>query len=236
MNETTMIRAELPSGPLRSEKIGSLMVAKAKAQGAFSDVKRTVDGQDGNRRFKYADLGGIRAAVQAALSTNGLAWESFFADEEIDAELKRVYVWTELHHGETEQWQRTPVASFVIAASAMKQIGGSSSYLRRYQIQALLGLAAEDDNAEEAGDERAPVPAPRAAPAPRGEPERTLEPGQDPPAMSSSATETIRKAIAEKRWPDVVRGLGALPQGQTRKQLQDEYQAARYPRNGSTAQ
>jgi hypothetical protein len=220
---TTEYNVPVRPAPLleRSEKIGALAVALAKAQAEFTEIERNCKGQSGNRTFFYADFAAIRAATNPALTKYGLALLSSFAVEILPVrdggpELARVWVQTELIHGESEQYLRTPVVETFVPEADVKAQGGATSYFRRYQARTLLGVADEEADGEGERLENA-----RSAPPPvagsqggnfrcaagqrhtsaqgakecpgasaHGAGDGTLEPGKDPASMNGPVDES----------------------------------------------
>jgi hypothetical protein len=122
----------------------ALNAALAAAQGAFPPIPKnrtgevkgkTKDGTPYSYSYSYADLADVLAAVRPVLSENGLA----IAQRTNRAGILR----TELRH----------VAGGVLdtevelgqSPSNPQQFGGALTYLRRYELTTLLGVAAEED-------------------------------------------------------------------------------------------
>src|SRR3954468_9230273 len=74
-------------GPLRSDDIGALMLALAKAQGEFPEIERNrtvrVQPRSGGTpyEFKYATLSAIVTAIRLPLANNGLAWTQIISHD-----------------------------------------------------------------------------------------------------------------------------------------------------------
>lgn len=125
----------------RSESIAALAAALAKAQGEITGASK----DKANPFFKssYADLASVWGACRAPLSKNALAvLQLSFADG------PRVTVTTMLVHssGEFVEADLTMVA----AQNTPQGIGSCITYARRYALSSLVGVAAEDDDAETA--------------------------------------------------------------------------------------
>ena len=142
----------------RSESIGKLAEALAKAQhkmhGAIKDSK--------NPHFnsKYADLASIVDAAREPLATNGLC----VIQNAGRPESGLVSMTTLLLHSSGEWIESDPLV--VQAKDAGPQaVGSCLTYLRRYQLAAMVGIAPEDDDAE-AGEGRAVSSQQAARPAP----------------------------------------------------------------------
>ncbi len=121
----------------KSEHINELATALNKAQdqmsGALKDAK--------NPFFKsnYADLGSVVRAIKEPFSANGLSYSQFplFEDGKVGVE-------TILMHT-SGQW-----LSSVLLLPMTKQdpqaAGSAITYARRYALQAIAGVPAEDDD------------------------------------------------------------------------------------------
>lgn len=125
---------------LKSDSIGALAAALAKAQKAFKPAIK-----DANNPFfksKYVDLSGAIDAIRDALADNGLS-----VVQSVDSGDKLTLQTTLMHS--SGEW----IAS-VYPITAAKQdpqgIGSAVTYARRYSLMALVGLAAEDDDGEAA--------------------------------------------------------------------------------------
>jgi hypothetical protein len=120
-----------------SESTVKLVAALVLARRAFAPVIREAVGQVGqNRAYKYADLAGILDAVMPALLAQDLV-----ILQAIDAESASLI--TRLAHVSGE-WAE---ASYPLKLDQPpQQFGSSLTYGRRYSLQSLLCLAAEDDD------------------------------------------------------------------------------------------
>ncbi len=138
----------------RSEQIGDLIAALAKAQAEFTPafkeseaiVKGTSKKTGANYEYKYnyADLAANISAVRPALNKHGIALMQF---DDTDLQHQTASVTTALHYG--EQWisQTAQAPASGIAGFDLDSISSCWTKLRRYTLQALCGLASEDDDA-----------------------------------------------------------------------------------------
>lgn len=143
----------------KSETIGKLAEALAKAQGAFLPIEKTKSAKvrmkaGGEYEFDYADLHSVLMAVTPALTANGLALMQ-------DAEAGQgaaVKVSTMLIHSSGEWIQSAPV-SVPVEGTRPQEIGGAISYARRYALASLLSVAStdEDDDANAAEGNKATI-------------------------------------------------------------------------------
>jgi len=137
--------------------LGSLFAALAKAQGKIRNAPK--DAANPHFRSKYADLASISDACRAALSENGIAVMQIPYNDG-----NNVGVVTRLGHA-SGQWieGRLKVAPVKYDAQG---IGSVMTYLRRYSLAAMAGVAPGDDDDGEGAvgrgrdDGRAPMSAP----------------------------------------------------------------------------
>lgn len=182
---------------LRSENIGELMGALAKAQGKFPVVKKDTKNYYGG---KYAQLDAIVDAIRPALSENGIA---FYHIVESDLERRTASVTTYLQLG--EQW----IADFAEASAVDrrwdKNLGEQVerfdtqtisivwTYFRRTTLQALTALAAEEDSdAQELVGNNPPLPK-KTTPA-----QALSQPKPSPQAIQPQAQQTQQPAAQDQ--------------------------------------
>ncbi len=148
-----------------------IAVALAKAQTELSDpVKnRTADikSDKGNYKYAYADLPAVYEAVRPALTKNGLA-----IVHDVAMNSGRVVVSTRLLHGSGEQLCNE--LSWTVPGR-IQELGSIITFLKRYCLCALVGVAADEDDDANVADnrpasttDRRPAPKKEAAP-PQGE-------------------------------------------------------------------
>jgi hypothetical protein len=119
--------------------LGPLVAALAKAQTEFATVTRdkTVTVQTktgGSYKFSYAPLDTILAAVRGPLSDNGLVLVQTLDDGALVTSL--------LHESGGSISGRMALPG----TNDIQGLGSAITYLRRYAIQAVLGIAAEEDD------------------------------------------------------------------------------------------
>jgi hypothetical protein len=129
----------------QSESIDQLITALAKAQGEMSSASKDCKGYN----YKYADLASVWGACREALSHNGLAVTQI----ETQTEIGEVLV-TILGHS-SGQWIRSTMAIRVKPSgkgNELQERGSVYTYLRRYALSAIVGVApSEDDDDGNAG-------------------------------------------------------------------------------------
>jgi hypothetical protein len=144
------------------ETIGHLYAALAKAQGEIVGAKK--DSENPFFHSSYADLASVWDACRGPLTKNGLSIIQRPACRFIGEPVP--YVWIakggeERHgvHQATEVQVLTTLAhssgacvegtiSCVLADANPQEIGSAITYLRRYALQSIVGIAPEDDDAE----------------------------------------------------------------------------------------
>ena len=141
----------------RSEQIGDLITALAKAQLKFGAATK-----DSNNPFygsKYADLSAVIGAVRPALNEQGIAVMHFL---ESDLERQVSIVTVGLYCG--EQFIRETVESPAVGKGKdglpkfdVQTLGAAWTYLRRYTLQAICSLASEDDDGNSLQNDNKPI-------------------------------------------------------------------------------
>lgn len=127
MNATTKIEASLAS-------------AMAAAFGEIEAATKGKDGQVGQQKYKYADIGAVIDAIKPALIAHGL----FFTQRPQPSE-NGITVETVLHHTGGEEMSLG--ALFVPADKNNAQAFGSAlTYARRYALVTAFGVPVEDDD------------------------------------------------------------------------------------------
>lgn len=150
-----------------STEIGELATALAAAQLAFSRL--TKDAKNPHFRSTYATLAAVIDAVRDSLNDHGIAViqspsieranvEAIKDGQRFQVEGAIVRVETMLVH-ESGQYLAGELSAAVPSA-APQAIGSAVSYLRRYALQSMVCLAAEDDDGEAAQVRQAPPPRP----------------------------------------------------------------------------
>lgn len=183
------------------EKLPELYAALAKAQGGFAPIakNRSVTIQPKQDRetgykppaytFRYADLEAIIAATRPALSANGLALVQLVTDEGGGAKLLTAL----LHTSGAALVSEYPIPK--MGDRDPKQYGALLTYMRRYMVTPLLGVAADDDLDEngnhsdfEVADNKPAASAPKVTRKPKD------EPAEAPPRESAPRTESTAQA------------------------------------------
>ena len=165
---------------VKSESIGKLAEALSKAQGEYKSVEKNC--VNPFFKSKYADLSSIIDATREALSKNGL---SFIQTNRLSEGGKLIIITTLMHI--SGEWVEGELAMTPVKADP--QAGGSClTYLRRYSLQQMLGVAAEDeDDGHEASE--------------KGEKEKEKKPDTSLPLSPITLIELIEKIKEAKALP-----------------------------------
>jgi len=139
-----------------SQSIALISAALASAQGEMENASK--DRQNTHFNSRYADLASVIQAVRAPLSKHGIAFTQPTTNEG-----GRVIVRTVLSH-KSGEWLGCELSARP-QQDTPQGIGSTMTYLRRYSLMAMTGIAPDDDDGE-AGMEReakAPPPPPAKA-------------------------------------------------------------------------
>lgn len=147
-----------------SETINELATALAKAQGQMTGALK--DAANPFFKSKYADLASVWDACRKPLADNGLAvvqfpnttyqgepmpyeWTSKMGETRYGVRVVCVVsVLTRLTHS-SGQWIEDAVST-MLPTGDPQAVGSAITYLRRYALQSVAGVAPEDDDAEAA--------------------------------------------------------------------------------------
>lgn len=183
---------------------GAIAAAQANMSNAIKDSK--------NPHFKtsYASLAAVRDVVIPAFSAEGVAVLQFIEGGPGVCRIRTVLYW---------QDQEIEVGNAEISSgngrNAAQEIGSIATYLRRYQLAAVGGIAQEDDDAQslKPAQQRKPAPQRRPEPPKRRAPPKT----RSPEAVDWTTREDLRcpkcagplldkirqRARAETDWPAI---------------------------------
>ena len=136
-----------------SDSTNELVKALVAARSAFTPLRKDAVGQVGSdRQYRYADLAGLLEATMPALTQHGLT-----VLQAIDAETATLITRVEHVSGE---WVESAYPLTINLPP--QQFGSNLTYGRRYSLQSLLCVAADDDDGA-----AAQAPAPKRAPKPK---------------------------------------------------------------------
>ncbi len=186
----------------KSEQINELALALSKAQGSMKAAAR--DSENPFFKSRYADLASVCEVARRPLADNGLAVTQHPA-----ADGNIVTVETALCHA-SGQWLSSRLTMLAKDASP-QAIGSCITYLRRYSLSSVLGIASEEDD-----DGNSAQPA-------KGQ-QATAKPAQPKPQAQKSEVATVvsrSKMIHEldaadgglnrKDFTEYLQALGWLP-------------------------
>ena len=181
----------------RSESIGNLGKALAKAQTQLTNVK--VDSQNPHFKSKYASLTAVNETVLPILSANGIAVLQGVSSPDV----KCVGVSTTFIHGESGEWWTEEL--FLPPTKVDPQgFGSAITYGRRYLLMAMAGVATDDDDANEASkpqqaqrQPQPPVIAPT-LPTPQAEKKEEKHPVASYPAEWKTPADAQAWAVSNK--------------------------------------
>lgn len=120
-----------------SDNINELAAALAAAQGEIENAAK--DSANPFFKSKYADLGAVREVCRVPLSKNALA-----LTQPMEIFEGYVVITTMLIHS-SGQWMRSKLSAKP-AKDDVQGIGSTATYLRRYALSAMIGIASEDDD------------------------------------------------------------------------------------------
>jgi hypothetical protein len=224
--ETTHDLPPAPPGPMSFRMEGdkaALYTALAEAQAEFQPIVknktakvRTKAGDD--YTFDYASLESVLDATRPALNRHGLSLSQPFYSEGSGYVLRTV-----LGHSSGAEMI---VELFIAQPEGWQKLGSSLTYLKRYQVQCLLGVNSEDDDdGNQADGNQAKVeprqqkPKPTPTPQVKAKPPATPPPppvranGSAPQPEPKPASEVKPEAAADEKYegpPATMATLGSL--------------------------
>lgn len=184
MTNTEMQNAPAPVAPM-PPPINKLMEALAKAQAGFTNPPRNREVEvfsartQSRYKFKYATLDAIIDHVRPHLTANGL-W--FFQTIEPEGGNRHRLVTTLAHSSGQFIRSETPILAPTNAGN--QEFGSALSYMRRYALTALLGIAADEDDDANAADGNTVENTRERAPASRSGGQRSQGSGKQQPRDS----------------------------------------------------
>jgi len=149
-----------------------LVAALSKAQAAMTNAPK--DSLNPHFRSNYADLASVINAIRKPFTDNGLSWSQFVRTQERGVEVETI-----VFHSSGQFMKETlfvPTPKF-----DAQGLGSAQTYGRRYALQAMAGLAGEDDDGNAA----------TASANGRGAASGAAEP------ITAEQVETLRAAIVE---------------------------------------
>lgn len=123
-----------------SDSFQNLSAALVLAQGAMQNVKAQEIGEAGNKSYRYADLAAVLAMSRRPLAENGLAVLQL-----PQADQETIRMTTLVIHGPSGEWLAWSL-TLPMADSHPQAYGSLFTYARRYMLNGLLNIAAEQDD------------------------------------------------------------------------------------------
>jgi hypothetical protein len=170
----------------------ALYAALAKAQSEYGTVDRTATNP--HFKSKYAPLDKVLDAIGPALSANGLChyWRQSMGQ---DGEFVIVTVTAGIGHGESGESIESSLSWGV--PDDVQKLGSALTYLRRYTIEAVAGVAADsDDDGNGSASERTPARA--VTPTNAAKTQAAIDKGKA--NQDDEATVKFGEALASIRW------------------------------------
>lgn len=224
----TVEAIDVPVSRFRSSaQVGDLTAALAKAQGEIEGAAK--DAENPHFKSRYANLASVWKAIRQPLSKNGLAVMQPYVDG---------HLITRLCHG--EQWVESDVRVTLeqhAGVTAVQALGSALTYLRRYCLSTLVGVAPDDDDDGESAsgvvvgrqqDQRRALPPPappvqRQVPQQQAVPPRPAPPPNDD-AIVAAFTTRLRAAATMSELLAVGQDLAKSPMGpDARRGLRELY-------------
>ena len=130
---------------MQTEQIGDLLAALSLAQGEMQAAAK--DCNNPYFKSKYADLSSVWSACREPLSKNGLSILQTTQDRD-----GNLYLVTTLGH-KSGQYIRSEMPIRIKGdgkTNELQVLGSALTYLRRYSLSAMVGVAPEDDDGNSA--------------------------------------------------------------------------------------
>jgi hypothetical protein len=162
---------------MRSDDIGDVFAGLVKAQAEFPVIPKLNEADVGKFKYKYADLPTIISLVTPVLNKHGLGVMQVPEDGKL---------YTIIFAAKSAQW----IAGDMVLPmnSSAQELGSWITYLRRYALTAMLGIAADEDDDGSA------------AQAAQVDPPKTMKPPPDPtqqPLIVSEFEQSIHDLFDE---------------------------------------
>lgn len=140
---------------IMSAEIDKISSALSKAQGEIDNVIKDKSANQG--KYKYADLAACLSAIKEPFSKNGLAVSQLVSIQDN----KQVLITLLMH--DSGQWIKSifRIESVVVKTkdgglvnNPLQELGAGLTYVRRYALSAIVGLAQEDNDAADYTDSK----------------------------------------------------------------------------------
>lgn len=209
----------------RSEQINEIVTALSKAQGEFGPIGKSGTGKITEKAsYTYAELNDVLATVLPVLSKNGLALSQF--NQTIDSAVLELT--TFLAHTSGQYFQNVAHFPLVkVGNNAMQGVGGTSTYARRYEIMAILGLSPVDTDLADAEDlpERKAVRPKNDEGRTIGSPDDTQTTGSGNQSIFASILSIVnQKEVPEDKKPGIMAAVSKAKASKNEKLLNHYFQ------------
>jgi hypothetical protein len=188
-----------------SPTFAKLAAALAKAQANYGDLKASQVADAEKYVYKYADLAAVLAAVRPALNAAGIALLQGVAMQRPQGSSGLIVLVETRLIDQSGEWLATTV-KLPSGEVAPQKVGSLVSYLRRYALLAMVGVAAEDDDGKEA--QQAAPPKRTAPPAPPKTQPATAQPVKRDTPRPVDATPPAEEPVTPRTIADPVREDG----------------------------
>lgn len=135
---------------------GALAAAQGKIENPVKTKKAVIKTEKGTYTYWYCDIADVLAATRKPFSENGISVSQYPTQEERtikvgnqDKIFTKVTIETYLGH-KSGQWMACSIWAMADGAGP-QAVGSVSTYLRRYGLQLIAGIAADDDEDGQAG-------------------------------------------------------------------------------------
>ncbi len=128
---------------LFGDNIAEIAAALVAAQAEFREIQKDTVAGGAKYQYKYATLDQLMGMVRPVVAKHGLC-----VMQAVTCKENRTSVTTLLLHSSGQNMQTGPMVMDVepsVGLSAAQSAGKNITYCRRYQLQSLLGIAAEED-------------------------------------------------------------------------------------------
>jgi hypothetical protein len=188
-----------------STSIAKLATALAAAQLKYAPLVARQVADAEKYKYTYADLAAVLASIQPALATQGIAiLQGVSMQRPQGSSGLVVLVETRLLHASGE-WIATTL-KLPSGEVAPQKVGSLITYLRRYGLVAMAGVASEDDDGKEA--QQAAPPKRTAPPAPPKTQPATAQPVKRDTPRPVDATPPAEEPVTPRTIADPVREDG----------------------------
>lgn len=130
----------------QSENIEHLALALSNLQGELEDVYKGAQGYG----YNYADLSSVLSLLRPLLQKNGLS-----IAQPVSGDAGSISITTMLLHSSGQYISSTVAINIDVSNKKMNSLqaaGSTITYLRRYSLMSLIGLAATDDDGKSGGE------------------------------------------------------------------------------------